>query len=212
MKKIIAGLLALFCGFAVAQQVYVGPNTAGKSFFSMAITKVDPLGNQYGGSPTYSATISAFTPVSTATDFFCLSGSATRNVIVLRVKVQADSSAIGVNDFYAIKRTTANTGGTKATVSATPFVTIDPAATASAYSYSVNPTSLGTGMVIASNHFTLAHTATTGYPSTDWIVEARPEYQGLLLAGVNESLCFNLNGASLTSGLQVWASIVWIEE
>src|SRR6266550_8344389 len=92
-----------------------------------AITTVD------GAKSTYSAAKVGLVPGSSATDFFTLTGSATKTVRITRITITATTtSATPVAlDILLLKRSTANTGGTSTgSPTAVPHDSANPAATA----------------------------------------------------------------------------------
>lgn len=79
--------------------------------------------------------------------------------------------------------------------------------------YSANPSALGYGQLIRANHYALPAATATGYPGAPWVEEfGTRNDQELVLRGPNESLSFNLGGATLPAGLNVYVAITWTEE
>lgn len=71
-----------------------------------------PVDSNYANK-TYSIQVNDFTPVSGATDILTIQGAANKTIRISRIEMIADASAASFVDFYAYKRTAANTGGTK---------------------------------------------------------------------------------------------------
>ena len=174
-----------------------------------------PLGGvltvQSAEPPTYSATANAFVPIATAaTDVFTISGSATKIIRIHKVRVSATTtsgSAIKLT-VAAIKRSTANVGGTSAVVANVSHDSLDAAGTAVARSYTANPTTLGTAVGTVRGDATSV--AANGILNIlEWIfndVTSKP----LVLRGVAENFCINFGGASIT-GPVASVSVEWSE-
>lgn len=160
---------------------------------------------------TYSAVVNNLTPPATPTDMVTITGSATRTIRILKVEISTLQTTAGINTFFLIKRSTADTSGTSASVTAIPHDSGDAAATATVLSYTANPT-LGTtiGTVRASKLLTPASTTTqSGVYVWDFDdLNGKP----VILRGTSQVLAVNFNGAALPSGLNVNCSIEWTEE
>jgi hypothetical protein len=160
----------------------------------------------------YSVGTGAFTPPATPTDVAIITGSATHTVYVTRIELSTTQTAAGVNNWFMIKRSTANTGGTSATPTLVPLDSNNPAATAVVRSYTANPTTLGTSVGNVRVTKVLSDSPTTAFP---------PPYvfdftnsglcSGVVLRGVAQSLCLNFNGVALPGGLNVTVNFEWVE-
>lgn len=161
--------------------------------------------------PTYSAAIQHVSPASGATDTFCITGSATKTVYVTRAQFSADATASASIDVLLIKRTTPNTGASSA-VPSIPYDSSDVVATASFKQYNTNPSALGTGVTIRADELGVALDV-NGYPNSPlvWDFGTRST-KFVILRGINESLCFNLNGQALPAGLETYADFEEIEK
>ena len=163
-------------------------------------------------SPTYTATRADVTPAATPTDIIVLMGSATKTIMVTKFEITPTATANGFLDFYVYKRTTANTGGTFATdgIAKNDSLNPDPAATIKLYS--ANPSALGTGAIVRGTRITLASKTPNGIPVQQW-VEAfgTGNQQPMVLRGVGESFCINLNGQTMPSGAEFYFSFEWVE-
>lgn len=164
---------------------------------------------QAGAHPTtYSAAISGLVPVASATDVFTITGSPTATVRVTRCEVSGTATAISVSAQW-VKRSTANSGGSPASVPAVPHDSSDPAATATVLSYTANPVGLGTlvGLLRA------VRAALPGAGTLGAIVSLafgdRPA-KPIVLRGVNEVLALNLAGATIAGG-NLNISVEWTE-
>ena len=86
------------------------------------------------------AASSAFTPGATPQDVFTITGNGTTNVYVLKMGISTIQTTEGVNAWYLAKRSTANSGGTPATVTPVPVQSGNFAAGATVKQYTANPT------------------------------------------------------------------------
>jgi len=161
---------------------------------------------------TYSAAILGLQVASGTTDFFCVSGSASKVLIVKKIRFSGTASSTTQVGVQLDIRSSANTGGTSSTLTDVPADTTNPAGTATVRAYTVNPSSLGTlvGMY-GGLYYTFVATNSNGVS-----VEFRElrfgeeEDQGMVLRGAAQSACLNLNGASLSGGL-LGANVEWRE-
>lgn len=164
-----------------------------------------------GTKATYSAAITGLVTAANATDVFTLIGSASKTIRILAVGISITTTSgtgTGVN-LSALKRSTANTGGTSATVASVPHDSTNSAATAVARSYTANPAALGT---LVGNIRTVRY----GIPSSNAIQQIRWEFgdrpgQGIVLRGVAQTFAINLNATSVT-GSNTSIFIEWTEE
>jgi hypothetical protein len=163
-------------------------------------------------SPTYTTTNADITPVATPTDVIALIGSATKTILVTKFEITPTANANGSLDFYVYKRTTANTGGTSTATAITPNDSSNPAPTAVAKLYSANPSALGTGSLVRATRITLASKSPNGIAVQTW-VEAfgTGNQQPIVLRGVNESLCINMNSQALPTGTEIYFTLEWVE-
>lgn len=157
---------------------------------------------------TYSASIQNIIPVSTPTDLFTITGSATKTIRVLRIAFSAVKTAASTMDVLLIKRSTANSGGTSSSIFGVPHDSNNNAATATVLAYSVNPT-LGTAVGTVRGRKILVNASGT---AGDYLVfEFGKIGQAIVLRGINDVLAINLNGVTMTGGL-CNVSIEWTEE
>jgi hypothetical protein len=153
---------------------------------------------------TYMAASGPFTPGATPQDVFTLTGSATRNVTVIAAGIATQQTTAGVNYWSLGRRSTANAGGTSASVAAAPS-----GATAEVLQYTANPTA-GTPIArIWSGRVSSPAPASTGVGNSNVTLELGRA--NIKLAGINDVLAFNFNGAALPAGLSVSAWFAWVE-
>ena len=96
------------------------------------------------------AIASEFTPAATPTDMVIIEGSATKTIRILSISIGTTNTAAGSQQFYLIKRSTADTTGTF--VSAGTPVPLDSTNSASTVNrvghFTANPGALGTSVGI----------------------------------------------------------------
>lgn len=149
---------------------------------------------------TYRAAATGLVPVASATDVAYLSGSATKTVKVTRIIVSGSAGTnLGV-PVSIIKRSTANSAGTCASLTSVPMDSSDSAGTAVATSCTANPTTGTTVGTVANQQLWLPTTGGAASPVADFRFGdfgGKPVY----LRGTSQVLAVNLNAVSVTSGL-----------
>jgi len=160
---------------------------------------------------TFRATSSAVTPGATPQDVFTISGNSTTNVYVQKMGISTTQTTAGINAWFVAKRSTANTGGTSASVTVVPL-NANYSAHATVLQYTANPTA-GTLIGNLWGGFVEAPApATAGIGNL--IVEV--DFQSMLgqplaLLSTADVLAWNFNGAALPTGLSVIAYVQWVE-
>lgn len=154
------------------------------------------------GKATYAAVVTGFTPVATPTDFWQITGSATKTVRVQRLEVYGVATAANAVLTHLVKRTTTSTGGTPTAATLTKHDTNDPTATAVVNTFAANPSPLGTsaGDIRAA---LLALSVAGGSQTIQPGFVADMAYSGgraAVLRGVAESLNLNWGGAAVPAG------------
>ena len=162
---------------------------------------------------TYCYVAQDVTPVATATDVLTISGANGRQINIHAISVVGTATAASIYDFYLVKRTAANTGGTATNPTGTTLDSYDAAHTARLSLYSANPASLGTGTVIKANKLYLAAGSTPGAAALPTVYNfgdfgAKP----VILRNASESLCFNFNGQAVPAGAQLYLQVEWTED
>ena len=168
-----------------------------------------PSVNSEGTKVTYSVGVIGFTPVATPTDFFEIKGSTSRTLRILRLSISGIATAAASIAIQAIKRSTANSGGTPAAQTIAPHDSNDAAATAVVNTYSANPT-LGTS-VGAPRAQTLNLGAAGAAGVIAWDFTTR-NGKGIVLRGVAQSLNLNWNGAAVPAGTVLSMDVEFTEE
>lgn len=164
-----------------------------------------------GTKATYSAAIISSTLPALATDFFTITGSATKTIRVLTTSVAFVGGGVVVST-QLVKRSTANTGGTSSTLAAVPHDSNNAAGTATVRSYTINPTVLGTlvGAIRADKTSSPLVSSTTTPEGIEYYFGNRPG-QTIVLRGTSQVLAWNFNGVTLSGGTFV-GYIEWTEE
>jgi hypothetical protein len=159
---------------------------------------------------TYGAGAVGVSPAAMPTDLIVLTGSATKTIRIKRIIVSGVATTAGTMDVVLIKRTAVNTGGTATNPSIMQFDTfLDALPTAVVSQYSVNPTALGAGVVIANSKLNMG---VAGAASNVVIDFASRNDKALILRGVAQGLAINLNGAAVPAGGTIGYSIQWEED
>lgn len=163
---------------------------------------------------TYSAAVTALAPAASATDFLTVTGSATAAVRIDRVSCSGISTAAATATVNALVRSTANTVGTSAAMTAVPHDSFDGAATATALSYTANPTTGALVGVIRSGKLSTNTAATSafGAQTLTWDFNPYGPQQEVVLRGIAQVFALNGAGASFTAGTALNCDVTWTEE
>lgn len=161
----------------------------------------------------YLAFSPAFTPGATPQDVFTITGSATKLVRVLSVYLCSAQTSAGINNWQLVRRSTANTGGTSASVASIRSDLNDPVATATVLQYTANPTA-GTLVGNAWGGF-------VGSPAAASVIAGNVGFfidfvedlgKPIILRSTSDVLAWNFNGAALPAGLSIRAGVRFTEE
>jgi hypothetical protein len=162
------------------------------------------MGGQTYAVPTYRYAGLAFAPVATPTDIIVIKGSATKTLIVKRIKICGAATAAGTMPAKIERRSDAGTVGSAVltAVAAAKHDSAQDAATGVVSTVgTANYTTVGTtaGVVGAGRlQMTALATGVAAIP-LEWDFACRDD-KGIYLRGILEFLCVNLNGAALPSG------------
>ena len=150
---------------------------------------------------TYSAAASNFVTAATPTDIFNITGSASKTIRIHKVRVTGSTtsgSAIKLN-VVGIKRSAANTGGTRVVATNVAHDSLNAAPTANAGHYTANPSALGAAVgTMRASHIGITNSGITG-GSVEWVFSESG--QPLILRGVAEQFCVNFNSTTVTGSL-----------
>ena len=172
---------------------------------------------------TYSAAIIKLVPEATAgTDFFCINGSATKNVNVNRIEISGTGTAatqvVYLNHNLGLDTGTAAVVGTYGPVP-NPLNSSNPAASATTVAYnstSGNPTIGGTVTLIRTGTLgVVASTVGLNTPPLVWTFgtpgEAYNQRLRIPAGATTEQYCLNFAGATVTSSV-LEGYIEWSED
>lgn len=164
---------------------------------------------------TYAATSIGLVPAASATDIACITGSATRVVRLLSVRISGSAGTLVSLPVVITKHASANTGGTAATSTALPVPykmdTTDATPTATTTAYTANPTiaDAAPGYLDIAN-VTLNVTTAAGGTPFNFTYLTHIYNEPPTLRGVAQQICVNLNGVSVSSGVLA-ISFLWTE-
>jgi len=166
---------------------------------------------------------SSFTPAATPTDLVIIEGSATKTIRIISMVIGTTNTAAGSQQFFLIKRSTADTTGTFVSAGTpVPFDSNNSAATPNRVGhFTANPGALGTAVGTIN---TVRAASPVAIPAT-WAgvrelgdVELIPSAassildQLITLRGVAQTLAINFNSVALVAGQTHTYRIMWIEE
>jgi len=134
-----------------------------------------------------------------ATDIAILPGSASKTILVTRVFVSGTQTTAGLVDVHLVKRSTANTGGTSAAMTAVPHDSTNSAATAAPLSYTANPTT-GTAVGTVRRARIPVDAPASVVGSVLQVFDFGDNGQPIVLRGIAEGLAVNLNATTVTGG------------
>lgn len=208
MKKLLLGLLLSIAVIGSANAQCIGAGNINIAVLPGMNCNSEPT------MATYGATGVGIIPAASATDIACLTGSATRVTRLQSIRVSGSGTAISV-PVLITKHVVANTGGTAGTgiIAPVPFRLDSGSAapTATTTSYTANPTvTAGYGILDNGNLGVVATTvgaAVQPYLLFDY--SSRLFSQAVVLRGVAQEVCVNLNGTTPTALLNV--SFRWTE-
>lgn len=166
---------------------------------------------------TYLATTTSFNPIASATDMVAVTGSSTKTIKILLITIGyfSNTTSIGRNDFYIVRRSSADSGGTPTTVTAQALDTNNASATATIKYYPTgsNPT-LGT--TVGTLKVTSLAPLNTGYPlaqGEQTVFDWRSAGQAITLRGTSDVIAVNNNGATVAgTSPTICVNILFTEE
>ena len=171
---------------------------------------------------TYSAIWVGLVPAASATDVVCISGSSTRTVKLMSVKISGTATTAINLPMTILHRVSLDTGGTAGTTTANPANTIGKrdqttgAATATLISYTANPTINDTSPTYYdSMYVNIATSAALGQVTGfDWAsgIENLLAPPTIAAGTTTGQICLNLNASSIGAAGTTTGSITWTEE
>ena len=202
MRRILWLVLVLVMFFPCAGLAQVGPGG------TMNSVVIQPRSNTFSTAVviTLSSTIAA-----NPTDLITLYGATGSTIRIKKVVVSGITAAAGTMDVSIVKRTAADSGGTKGT---TPVAaqwdsayTANNPSVATLALYTANPT-LGAGVAVATQMLNFPVAGAASYTTFDFTSAMEHE---LLLKKTTEGMAINLNGGALPTTGRVTAWIEWVE-
>ena len=167
--------------------------------------------------PTYTASSVGLVPAASATDIFCISPGATRNITIRRVILSGTAGTAITTPVLVYRRVSLDTGGTAATSLAAPVAVplfpADQASTATLVAYTANPTVVDSSpSLMKAPAVSFGVTTTVGRPFELLFGSAVDMFEhGLVLQkNTTQQVCLNLNGVSISSGVLA-ISMEWQE-
>lgn len=142
-----------------------------------------------------------------ATDIAILPGNATNTVYVTKVIISGIQTTAGSVLVQLIKRSTANSGGTSAAMTAVPHESTDTAVSAPLTYNTTNPT---TGTIVGNVRTIYLSLGSTTVASGNVVWEFADKGKHIILSGVAQGLAVNLNGVTVTGG-SFSITFEWIE-
>lgn len=163
-----------------------------------------------------------FTPAATPTDMVIIEGSATKTIRVMSMRIGTTNTAAGSQQFFLIKRSTADTTGTFVAATQVPLDSANAAGTANRVGhFTANPGALGTAVgtinsvrVASPAAIPASFAGIREISEVDLLVwmDSSLLDQPVTLRGVAQTLAINFGGAALVAGQTHAYNIVWIEE
>lgn len=158
---------------------------------------------------TFSA-VAAITAAASGTDIAILPGNATNTVYLQRVTVSGVQTTAGLVKINLVKRSTADTGGTSAAMTAVPHQTGDTAAVSLPLSFTANPDVLGTAVGSVESIYLPIGPAATATANPTWVFDFGARDKPITLSGVLQGIAVNLNATTVTGGVFT-VKFEWIE-
>lgn len=179
--------------------------------FSLPASGEQPVRVVSGNIPAYAYVVDYFTPYATPTDVVGIVGSATKLVKIQKIYLSGTQTTAGINKWYLIKRSTADTGGTPSAITAVKLNSLNATAGATVQKYTAAPTTgtlVGNVRVVSA----LAPAPASVSPGDICIFDGTLACQPIELRGVAEELDLNFAGAAVPAGLSIGVTIVTTEE
>jgi hypothetical protein len=167
----------------------------------------------YESKETFFAASGPWTPPATPSDMWIMNGSASKTIRIYHISFAATQTTGGVNTFYLIRRSTANSAGTAVAATLIKADTSNATATATAQHYTANPTP---GATVGNIRVVRAFCpAPAGLNSINMeLANTSPNIisQPITLRGTAEGVALNFNGVALPAGMSMSLNVMWTEE
>lgn len=146
---------------------------------------------------------------SSTTDNACLPGNATNTTLVTEIRLSGIQTTAGIVNVEVAKRSTAGSGGTSASMTATPDDSNFQAAVSAPLSYTGTGPTVGTLVGDLDNAYVGIMASATASPDDIYISPASWKLKPIVLRSTGEKVCVNLGGALTGGTLKV--TIKWME-
>lgn len=160
---------------------------------------------------TYAASIDYFTPYATPTDVMTIGGSASKTVKIHKIIMSGTQTTAGINKWYLIKRSTADTSGTSSAATIVPLDSTSAAATGTVKKWTAAPTIAGTVGTVRTLSV-LAPAPASVSPADLVLFDDMHTGQPIVLRGTAEEVALNFNGTAVPSGLSISLTAYTTEE
>jgi len=145
---------------------------------------------------------------SSTTDNACLPGNASNTVLLTRVKVSCTQTTAGIVLMKIIKRSTADSGGTSAAITAVGDDSNYSAAVSAPLSYTGTGPTVGTALGFIDEYYLGCLALGTAAPNDIYILNRTQK--PIVLRGTAQEACVNFNNSALTGG-NLNVTFEWIE-
>lgn len=162
--------------------------------------------------PTYSISVTGLATAASATDFLTVTGATGITTRITFAQCSGIATTVGTADIVALKRSTANTGGTSSAPTVVPHDANSAAGASTVLAYTANPT---TGTLVGNVRAGKLGLplATTGAVngSLIWDFGTRPGTQEVVLRAATQVFALNGAGATLAAGAALDCNVEWTE-
>lgn len=160
-------------------------------------------------SRSFQATSNVTAIATTPTDVWDMFGNVTTTVVITRINITGIQTTAGTPEILIIKRSTANSAGTRVAATAVPLDASDSAASSAPGHYTANPTP-GTAIgTIRRQYVALASAAAPiANNGVEW--NFGDKGKGITLSGTAQGVALNLAGVTLTGGA-LTVEVDWYE-
>jgi hypothetical protein len=167
----------------------------------------------FGYFDSYNVAVTDLAVAASATDIFCINGSATRTIYISNMYISGSATGNNKANIQFYKRSTADTGGSSTNPTIVPSDSRSPASSATVNAYTANPTTGTLIGLVRSEHAVFPNDGTPTATGSILNVNFGVNNSGklMILRGAAEGLCINLNGETIAGGV-VHITASWIEQ
>jgi hypothetical protein len=160
---------------------------------------------------TYSAVVVDYTPPAAATDFFILPGVTGKKISLVSINASGSATTAAYQGLYLYKRTTPNTPGTTTPTFIAKYDSLDPTSSSVPTQALTNPSVLGSGIIMRSDHLALPATAAVGAAELIWNWGNRA-CKMPVLNNASEFFALSMLGFAVATGANLHITVEWTEE